>query len=78
MLPVLQIGPFALQTYPLVLVLAGWAALAVGARAAGWLGLDGDHIYSAGLYGLLGCCRTFAHVLVFLPYRSQAWRSRIL
>lgn len=74
MLPVLQIGPFAVQTYPLALVLAGWVALAVGARAARWLGLDGDHIYNAGLYGLLAgvIVGRFAHVLVFWPaYRSQ-------
>ena len=74
MLPVLQIGPFSIQTYPLALVLAGWVALAVGARAAKWLGLDGDHIYNAGLYGLLAgvVAGRFAHVLAFWPaYRSQ-------
>ncbi len=74
MLPVLQSGPFAIQTYPLALVLAGWVALAVGARAAKWLALDGDHIYNAGLYGLLAgvIVGRFAHVLVFWPsYRSQ-------
>jgi len=74
MLPVLQLGPFAVQTYPLALVLAGWLALAVGARAAKWLGLDGDHIYNAGLYGLLAgvIAGRLAHVLAFWPaYRSQ-------
>ncbi len=74
MLPVLQLGPFAIQTYPLALVLAGWLALAVGARAAKWLGLDGDHIYNAGLYGLLAgiIAGRLAHVLAFWPaYRSQ-------
>jgi len=74
MLPVLQLGPFAVQTYPLALVLAGWLALAVGARAAKWLGLDGDHIYNAGLYGLVAgvIAGRMAHVLAFWPaYRSQ-------
>lgn len=74
MLPVLQLGPFAVQTYPLAFVLAGWLALAVGARAARWLGLDGDHIYNAGLYGLLAgvIAGRLAHVLAFWPaYRSQ-------
>ncbi len=74
MLPVLELGPLAIQTYPLALVLAGWIALAVGARAARWLGLDGDHIYNAGLYGLIAgvVAGRFAHVLAFWPaYRSQ-------
>mgnify|MGYP001046629494 CR=1 FL=1 len=74
MLPVLQLGPFAVQTYPLALVLAGWLALAMGARAAKWLGLDGDHVYNAGLYGLLAgvIVGRLAHVLAFWPaYRSQ-------
>lgn len=73
-MPVLNIGPFAIQTYPVALVLAGWAALAVGARAAKWLGLDGDHIYNTGLYGLLVgvVAGRFAHVLAFWPaYRTQ-------
>ncbi len=52
MLPVLQIGPLAIQTYPLLVVLAGWAALAVGARAARLLQFDGDHVYNAGCTGL--------------------------
>jgi phosphatidylglycerol---prolipoprotein diacylglyceryl transferase len=74
MLPVLQIGPFAIHTYPLTLVLAGWAALAIGARVARSVGIDGDHIYNAGLYGLLGgvLVARLAHVVAFWPaYRSQ-------
>lgn len=86
MLPVLQLGPFAVQTYPLALVLAGWAALAIGARVARSSadgapddalvgeGIDGDHIYNAGLYGLLGgiIVGRLAHVIAFWPaYRSQ-------
>lgn len=79
MLPVLQIGPFAIQTYPLTLVLAGWVALAIGARAArrnatSWRGIDGDHVYNAGLYGLVAgvIVGRLAHVIAFWPaYRSQ-------
>jgi phosphatidylglycerol---prolipoprotein diacylglyceryl transferase len=74
MLPVLQIGPFAIQVYPLALVLAGWVALAVGARAAQRTGIDGDHIYNAGLYGLVGgvLVARFAHVIAYWPaYRTQ-------
>lgn len=74
MLPVLQIGPLAIQTYPLALVLAGWVALAIGARAARRVGIDGDHIYNAGLYALVAgvVAGRLAHVIAYLPaYRAQ-------
>ena len=53
MLPIISIGPLAIPAYPLFLLLAFWAGMWLAARQAGWLGLDGDHIYSAGLYGLI-------------------------
>lgn len=74
MLPVLQLGPFALQTYPLALILAGWVALSVSARAAKHLGLDPDHIHNSGLYGFVAAVigGRLAHVAVYWPaYRTQ-------
>jgi phosphatidylglycerol---prolipoprotein diacylglyceryl transferase len=74
MLPVLQIGPLAVQTYPLALLLAGWAALATGARLATRLGIEGDHIYNAGLSGLAAglVVGRLAHVVAFWPaYRLE-------
>lgn len=74
MLPALQLGPFVLPTYPLALILAGWAALAVAARAAKRLGLDPDHLYNAGLYGFIGAVigGRLAHVIAYWSaYRSQ-------
>ncbi|MCX6031246.1 MAG: prolipoprotein diacylglyceryl transferase [Chloroflexi bacterium] len=74
MLPILQLGPLALPTYPLGLLIAGWIALAVGAWAGTRRGLDGDHIYNAGLYGLLGglVIGRLGHVIAFWPaYRTQ-------
>jgi phosphatidylglycerol---prolipoprotein diacylglyceryl transferase len=67
MLPVLQIGPFALQAYPLSLLLAAWAGLAVGARVATRLGIDGDHIYNAGFAALLAglIFGRLGHVIAF-------------
>ena len=53
MLPVLNIGSVALPTYPLLLLVATWAGLWLAARRAGQLGLDGDHVFNAGLYGIL-------------------------
>ncbi len=74
MLPVLQIGPLSLPTYPLALLLAGWIALEVGARVARRLGVDGDHVYNAGLYGLVAgvVAARLGHVIAYWPaYRSQ-------
>jgi phosphatidylglycerol:prolipoprotein diacylglycerol transferase len=74
MLPVLQIGPLAVQTYPLALLLAVWAALAIGAHLATGLGIEGDHIYNAGLSGLAAglVVGRLAHVVAFWPaYRLE-------
>lgn len=74
MLPVIQLGPLSLPTYPLALLLAGWLALEVGARVARRLGLDGDHVYNAGLYGLIAgiVVARFGHVIAYWPaYRTQ-------
>lgn len=72
--PVLQLGPITVQTYPLALVVAAWVALAVGAWTARRTGLDGDHIYNAGLYGLIAgvVAGRLGHVVAYWPaYRSQ-------
>jgi phosphatidylglycerol:prolipoprotein diacylglycerol transferase len=53
MLPTLLIGSIALPTYPLLLFIAVWAGLGLAAYRAGQLNLEGDHIYNAGLYGLI-------------------------
>jgi phosphatidylglycerol:prolipoprotein diacylglycerol transferase len=53
MLPVLSIGSVAIPTYPLFLLVALWAGLWVAALQAKRLNLDGDHVYNAGLYGLV-------------------------
>ena len=74
MLPILQLGPLALPTYPISLLLAFWAGLALSARVARHLGVDGDHIWNAGLYGLLATIIVgrLAHVIAFWPaYRLQ-------
>ncbi len=74
MLPILQIGPLALPTYPLGLLLAFWAALEVAGRLAQRRGLDGDHLYNAGLLGGLALVVVgrLAHVVAFWPaYRLQ-------
>jgi len=74
MLPILQLGPLALPVYPISLLLTLWAGLAFSARAASRLGVDGDHIWNAGLYGLLTTIIVgrLGHVIAFWPaYRLQ-------
>lgn len=53
MFPVLSIGSMAIPTYPLMLLVAFWVGLWVGAYRAKQLGLESDHVYNAGLYALL-------------------------
>jgi phosphatidylglycerol:prolipoprotein diacylglycerol transferase len=53
MLPTLLIGSIALPTYPLLLLAALWTGMWLAARRAVQLNLNGDHVYNAGLYGLL-------------------------
>lgn len=53
MLPTLSIGPLALPTYPFSILVALWVSMWLTARRADRLGIDGDHAYNAGLYGLL-------------------------
>jgi prolipoprotein diacylglyceryl transferase len=53
MLPTLSIGSISLPTYPLLFLLAFWGGLWLAAFQAKRLGLDGDYIYNAGLYGFL-------------------------
>lgn len=53
MYPTLLIGPVALPTYPLFLLAGLWVGMWLSARRAGHLEIEGDHIYNAGLYGLL-------------------------
>jgi phosphatidylglycerol:prolipoprotein diacylglycerol transferase len=74
MLPVIQLGPLSIPTYPLALLLAVWLALEVGGRTARRLGLDGDHVYNAGLYGLVAglLAARLGHVIAYWPaYRVQ-------
>jgi phosphatidylglycerol:prolipoprotein diacylglycerol transferase len=53
MLPTLSIGPIAIPTYPFSILIAFWVAMSFTARRADRMGIDGDHAYNAGLYGLI-------------------------
>lgn len=74
MLPILQIGPLAIPTYPLALLIAFWVALEAASRIAQRAGVDGDHLYNAGIFGAVALIAVgrLAHVIAFWPaYRLQ-------
>ncbi len=52
MLPMLQVGPFALRIPPLALLTGLWLALEVSSRAGVRRGVNGDRIYALGLYAV--------------------------
>jgi phosphatidylglycerol:prolipoprotein diacylglycerol transferase len=54
MFPTLSLGSISLPTYPFFFLLAFWGGLWLAAFQARRWGLDGDHIYNAGLYAFLG------------------------
>lgn len=54
MLPILQIGPLAIQTPGLILLLGLWLALSLSERAASRSGLNPNQLYNLVLLGLLG------------------------
>jgi prolipoprotein diacylglyceryltransferase len=53
MLPTLSIGSLALPTFPLLLLGGFWGGMWLASYRAEQFGLDGDHVYNAGLYGLI-------------------------
>lgn len=52
MLTYISIGPVALPTYPLLSLVGLWLGMWLAARVAERAGIDGDHLYNIGLYGL--------------------------
>ena len=74
MYPVIPLGPLRLEARPLLLLIALWAFMEIGAREAHRRGLDGDHVYDAVLYGLVASALAgrVAHVLLYWSaYRSD-------
>ncbi|RME82432.1 MAG: hypothetical protein D6775_10920 [Caldilineae bacterium] len=69
MLQSFQLGPLALPTYPLLLILGFYLGLFWAARTAQRRGLDPDHVYNAGFYaavaGIIG--GRLGHVAFHLP-----------
>lgn len=74
MLPVIQIGPLAVQTAGLVLVLGLWLAVELAGREAKRMDLGSGVIQNAGLYAILSgiVAARLAHVVQHWPiYREN-------
>ena len=54
MFPILQIGPLAIQTPGLILLIGLWLALSLSERAAVRLGLNPNTLYNMALLALVG------------------------
>ncbi len=69
MLPIVQIGGLAIQTPGLVMLIAVWVVLWLGAREARRLGLDGEAVYNAGFVTLIAglLSARVIYILLHLP-----------
>lgn len=76
MLPVLNIGPFALYTPGLILLLGGWLILQVSGRAARLKQLDGDRlemiVFITMLAGVIGARLGYA-LMAWPSYVADPW-----
>ena len=69
MYPTLSIGPLSLPTYPLLLMLGYFLGLWFASKVAARRGLDPDHFYNMGFYGLIAAliAGRLGHVIVYFP-----------
>lgn len=69
MLTTLRIGPVALPTYPLLIILGLYLGLWLAARVAARRGLQPDHLYNAGFVAFIAAliAGRLGHVVHFLP-----------
>ncbi|NOX63147.1 MAG: hypothetical protein GXP42_14570 [Chloroflexi bacterium] len=74
MFPTIQIGPIALPTGPLLLILGFWVGLWVAAKVGERRGIDPDHLYNAGFYAAVAAiiAGRLGHVIRYFPaYRGD-------
>ncbi len=69
MLPTLRLGPLALPTYPLLIILGLYLGLWLAARVGARRGLDPDHLYNAGFYAFIAAlvAGRLGHIIHFFP-----------
>ncbi len=69
MFPTLQIGPLALPTYPLLMILGYFVGLWFASKIAVRRGLASDHVYDMGFYALIAgvLAGRIGHILFYFP-----------
>ncbi len=69
MYPTLSIGPLSLPTFPLLLLLGYFFGLWFASKVAARRGLDPDHFYNMGFYGLIAALigGRLGHVILYFP-----------
>ena len=77
MFPVLNVGPLAIQTRGLIILLSIWFASEAAERSAKRLGLSSDHVYNlaliAAIMGVLGARLGYVleHFTIYQAYPAQ-------
>ena len=74
MLPTIPLGPASLPTYPLLLLLGYFIGLWFAAKVGARRGLDPDHLYNMGFYGVIAALigGRLVHVILYFPaYRAD-------
>ncbi|MBI5568063.1 MAG: prolipoprotein diacylglyceryl transferase, partial [Chloroflexi bacterium] len=77
MFPVLNVGPLAIQTRGLIILLSIWFASEAAERSAKRLGLSSDHVYNltliAALTGVVGARLGYVleHLSIYQTYPAQ-------
>lgn len=77
MFPVLNVGPLAIQTRGLIILLSIWLASEAAERGAKRLGLSGDHVYNlaliAAITGVVGARLGYVleHFSIYQTYPAQ-------
>ncbi len=69
MYPTISIGPASLPTYPLLVLLGYFLGLWFASKVAARRGLDPDHIYNMGFYGMIAALvgGRLGHVVFYFP-----------
>ncbi len=74
MIPTIPLGPASLPTYPLLLLLGYFIGLWFAAKVGARRGLDPDHLYNMGFYGVIAALigGRLVHVILYFPaYRAD-------
>ncbi len=76
MIPTISLGPLSLPTYPLVMLVGYFIGLWFASKVAERRGIDPDHIFNMGFYGVIAglIFGRLGHVVrYFSAYQTDVW-----